>query len=79
MASHVQYGKGKGKAIHVQAVVALGVVRGWDSHNLHTFRSQMAVRLSPLHAGSFLPLENSWFSFLLEAESTLGPWCSWKD
>jgi hypothetical protein len=24
-------------------------------------------------------LEDSWYSFLLEAESTLGPQCGWKD
>jgi hypothetical protein len=44
---------GKGKAIPVQAVVALRVVRGWDSHNLQTYGSQMAARLSALRAGRF--------------------------
>jgi hypothetical protein len=28
---------------------------------------------------SFTPQEDSWYSFLLEAESTLGPQCDWKD
>jgi hypothetical protein len=27
----------------------------------------------------FTPQENSWYSFLLEAESILAPQCSWKD
>jgi hypothetical protein len=27
----------------------------------------------------FTPQEDSWYSFLLEAESTPGPQCSWKD
>jgi hypothetical protein len=27
----------------------------------------------------FTPQEDSWYSFLLEAEMTPGPWCSWKD
>jgi hypothetical protein len=26
----------------------------------------------------FTPQENSWYSFLLEAESTSGSWCGWK-
>jgi hypothetical protein len=45
----------KSKAIPVQAVVALRVVRGWGSHNLETFGPQMVARLSALHAGRFLP------------------------
>jgi hypothetical protein len=36
-------------------VEALRVVRGWGSHNFHTFGSQMAARLSALRAGHFLP------------------------
>jgi hypothetical protein len=27
----------------------------------------------------FTPQEDSWYSFLLEAESIPGPWCGWKD
>jgi hypothetical protein len=27
----------------------------------------------------FTPQEGSWYSFLLEADSTPGPWCGWKD
>jgi hypothetical protein len=27
----------------------------------------------------FTPQEDSWYSFLLEAESTPGPWCGCKD
>jgi hypothetical protein len=34
---------------------ALRVVRGWGSHIFYTFGSQMAVRLSALRAGRFLP------------------------
>jgi hypothetical protein len=33
----------------------------------------MAARLSALHAGRPLPQEDSRYSFMLEAESTLGP------
>jgi hypothetical protein len=40
----------------------------------------MAVRLSGLRAGRPLPhQEDFWYSFLLEAESTPGPECRWKD
>jgi hypothetical protein len=27
----------------------------------------------------FIPQENSWYSFLLQAHSTPGPLCDWKD
>jgi hypothetical protein len=43
-----------GKVIPVLAVEALRVARGWGSH-------------SPV---AFYPHEDSWYSFLLEAEST---------
>jgi hypothetical protein len=32
----------------------------------------MVARLSALRAGRFLPQEDSWYSFLLEADSTPG-------
>jgi hypothetical protein len=34
---------------------------------------EMAMRLSALRAGHPIPQEDSWYSFLLEAESTPGP------
>jgi hypothetical protein len=34
----------------------------------------LARRLAALY-----PQEDSWYSFLLEAESTPGPYCGWKD
>jgi len=37
------------------------------------------VRLSALCTGHLYPPGNSWYSFLLEAELTSGPWCSRKD
>jgi hypothetical protein len=33
---------------------------------------------SPKHWQPFTPQEDSWYSFLLEAESTPGPYCGWK-
>jgi len=34
------------------------------------------VRLSALSTGRIYPRKFSWYSFLLEAESTPGPWCA---
>jgi hypothetical protein len=57
-----------GKVILVQAMEALRITRGWGFHIRLT-----AARLSALRAGRFLLPENSWYLFLLEAESTPGP------
>jgi hypothetical protein len=55
-------------------------VRGWGFHIFYTVSSQMAVKLSALFTSCPLPpQESSWYSFLLEAELTPGPHCSWKD
>jgi hypothetical protein len=59
----------KGKAIPAQAVEALGVARGWGSP---TF-SDIQQGCQPYAPGAFYPQEDSWYSFLLEAESTPGP------
>ena len=40
---------------------------------------RMVVRLSALHTGRLYPRKCSWYSFLLEAESTPGPQCDPKD
>jgi hypothetical protein len=37
------------------------------------YGTEMALMFSALHAGRLLPQEDSWYSFLLEAESTPGP------
>jgi len=37
------------------------------------------VRLSALRIGNFYPRKYSWYSFLLEAESTPDPWCGRKE
>jgi hypothetical protein len=49
-----------------QAVEAHRIVRRRGSHIFYTIGSQMAVR------SAFYPQEDSWYSFLLEAESTPG-------
>jgi hypothetical protein len=46
------------------------VVRYRGSHIFYTIVSQMAVRLSqPYATAALYPQEDSWYSFLLEAES----------
>jgi len=35
--------------------------------------------VSPMHRLPLPPKKYSWYSFLLEAESTPGPQCGWKD
>jgi hypothetical protein len=58
------------------------VARRRGSHIFWTVGSQMEVKLSTLRAGrlaALYPQEDSWYSFLLKAESTPGPWCGWKD
>jgi len=42
-------------------------------------RHMKVVRLSALCTGRLYPKKYSWYSFLLEAEPTLGPWCGRKD
>jgi hypothetical protein len=62
----------EGKAIPVTGRQAHRVVRRRGCHIFQTVGSQMAVR-SALRAGHPLPLqEDSWYPFLLEAESTPG-------
>jgi hypothetical protein len=53
-----------------QVVKAYRVVRRWGSHIFQKIGSQC---LSALRTGQPLPQEDSWCSFLLEAESTPGP------
>jgi hypothetical protein len=59
---------GKGKGNLKQAVKAQRVVRPRGSHIFQKIGSQLAVRLSASQAGRPLPQEDSWYSFLLEAE-----------
>jgi hypothetical protein len=55
---------------------ACRIVRSWESHIFYTLSSQMVVSFLVLHAGQAPPhsppKKDSWYSFLLEAESTQG-------
>jgi hypothetical protein len=55
-------------AIHVSGCGGHRVVICRDSHIFWTIISQMVARLSALHFSQVYTQEDSWYSFLLEAE-----------
>jgi hypothetical protein len=63
----------KDKAIPVQAVEALRVARCWGSHIFRHSAHRWRLGCRAYAPAAFYPQEDSWFSFLLEAESTPGP------
>jgi hypothetical protein len=67
----------KGKAIPLQAWTG---PQGSRRLRLPHFKTVGTWRLSALRTGRlYLPRKYSWYSFLLDAESTPGPWCGRKD
>jgi len=50
-----------------------------DDPKFQDSRHMKVVRLSALRTGHLYPRKYSWYSFLLEAESTPGPKCGKKD
>ena len=70
--------KGKGKAIPLQAWTG---PEGSTRLRLPVFKTahEGGKVVSPTHRPSLPPREYSWYSFLLEAESTPGPQCGRKD
>jgi hypothetical protein len=71
---------GKGKAIPLQALTdpeASRRLRLPDFKTIGTWRGQGCQPYAP---AAFTPRKHSWYSFLLEAESTAGPegLCQWK-
>jgi hypothetical protein len=61
--------KGKGKAIPLQAWTGPEV----EATRFQDNRHMKVVRLSALRTGHLYPRKYSWYSFLLEVESTPGP------
>jgi hypothetical protein len=59
-----------------QAMEAHMVVRRKGSHNRLTDGGEV---VSLTHRQPFTLQEDSWYSFLLEAVLTTGPWRGWKD
>jgi hypothetical protein len=72
-ATHITMYGVKGKVILVQAVEALRVVRGWGSHIFWHSAHRWRQGCQPYAPASFYPQDGSWYSFLLEDESTPGP------
>jgi len=68
----------KGKAVPLQARRGPGGSRKVRFPDFVT-TAQDSGRLSALHTSCLHPQENSWYSFLSEAESTPGPYCNRKD
>jgi hypothetical protein len=48
-------------------------------HLLYSWLTDGGEAASLTHRSPFTPQEDSWYSFLLEAELTPGPYCGWKD
>jgi hypothetical protein len=61
----------KGKAVPLQAYSGPERSRSYGSQI--SWRHRMVVRLSALRTGRLNPRKYTWYSFLLEAESTPGP------
>jgi hypothetical protein len=68
-----------GKVIPVHAVEAPRVARDRSSHICRHSANKCRQGRQPYAPAAFYPPEKSWYSFLLEAESTPGPQCGWKD
>jgi hypothetical protein len=65
--------EGKGKVIPVQAVETLRVAWGWGSHIFRHSVHRLRQGCQPYGPETCYSQEASWYSFLLEAESTPGP------
>ena len=67
----------EGKAVRLQAWTG---PQGWAGSRISRQSAHEGGKVvSPTHRPPFAPREDSWYSFLLEAESTTGPQCDRKD
>ena len=72
-------GKGKGKVVPSQARCGPERSRRFRLPDFHDIRHMKVVRSSVSRTGRLYPQECSWYSFLLGAESTPGPWCGRRE
>ena len=78
--THTNYSTcSKGKAIPLQAWRGPGGSRGLKLPDFKTVGTWRCLGCQPYAPATFTPKKYSWYSFLLEAESTPGPQCSRKD